>query len=370
MFGLPVTSGFHRSSWSNEFTGEIQIMASLLFFGASFIGQRYAMLQGMGPISYNACRYIFSTFFLCIAKYGLGLAADYEEEEKKDKLRISIYNVEESEDSKRDISQKDCCSNDLLIYGLGLGVANFAGSLLQQIGLVTVTAGKTGFITGMYVVIVPIVEYLTPGFNSSLSIRAWIAAGLSFFGLFLLSGCAGHEVCFGGAIKMGEATVFVSMLFWVVSIMMSDVGSKKVEVVLLTLVDFLTTTVITLLLALYMEPEAWVYPYTSIQRNIVSIIAVGFSEAVAFTLSTLGQMYTPPSRAALLFSLEAVVCAFLSYIFLNETLRPLETCGGFLMFSAALVSSWSFGSEEEEDDGRTTDLQATAEEGRPLLRAQ
>lgn len=367
MFGLSVTSEFHRSSWSNEFTGEIQIMASLLFFGASFIGQRYAMLQGMGPISYNACRYIFSTFFLFIAKYGLGLAANYQEEEKTE---VIANKVEEADGSKKDEAQKACCSNDLLIYGLGLGVANFAGSLLQQIGLVTVTAGKTGFITGMYVVIVPIVEHLTPGFNSNLSIRAWIAAALSFVGLFLLSGCAGHEVCFGGAIKMGEATIFVSMLFWVVSIMMSDVGSKKVEVVLLTLVDFLTTTIITLLLALYMEPEAWVYPYTNIRHNMVSIVAVGFSEAVAFTLSTLGQMYTPPSRAALLFSLEAVVCAILSYIFLNETLRPLEICGGFLMFSAALVSSWSFGAEDVEEDTRTTDSQATVEEGKPLLRTQ
>eukprot|EP01031_Cornospumella_fuschlensis_P035311 gene35311-42788_t len=348
MFGLSVTSGFHRSSWSNEFTGEIQIMVSLLFFGASFIGQRYAMLQGM-------------------AKYGLGLAANYEKDEKADKsLHSNDPKNESNKEDKENDSTKDCCSKDLLIYGLGLGVANFAGSILQQIGLVTVTAGKTGFITGMYVVIVPIVEHLTPGFSSSLSVRAWVAAGLSFIGLFLLSGCAGHEVCFGGAIKIGEVTVFVSMLFWVVSIMMSDVGSKKVEVVLLTLVDFLTTTVITFLLALYLEPASWVYPYTHIRHNIVSIVAVGFSEAVAFTLSTLGQMYTPPSRAALLFSLEAVVCAFLSYIFLDETLRPLEICGGFLMFSAALVSSWSFG-EEEEDGARITDNQATVEEGRPLL---
>eukprot|EP01031_Cornospumella_fuschlensis_P036795 gene36795-44636_t len=311
MFGLSVTSGFHRSSWSNEFTGEIQIMVSLLFFGASFIGQRYAMLQGM-------------------AKYGLGLAANYEKDEKAEKTLLSNDPKNESnKEEKENDSTKDCCSKDLLIYGLGLGVANFAGSILQQIGLVTVTAG-----------------------------------------LFLLSGCAGHEICFGGAIKMGEVTVFVSMLFWVVSIMMSDVGSKKVEVVLLTLVDFLTTTVITFLLALYLEPASWVYPYTHIRHNIVSIVAVGFSEAVAFTLSTLGQMYTPPSRAALLFSLEAVVCAFLSYIFLDETLRPLEICGGFLMFSAALVSSWSFGEEEEEGDhdgARVTDSQATVEEGRPLL---
>jgi drug/metabolite transporter (DMT)-like permease len=311
MFGLSLGSNGPRSTWSNEVIGEIQILISLIFFGASFIGQRYSMLHGIGPISYNACRYIFSTLFLCIAKYGIGLKSSYEKEDEKNRNNEAPSQL-----------------SNLWFYGICLGICNFAGSILQQIGLVTVTAGKTGFITGMYVVIVPIAEYLVPGFDSNLNLMSWLAAGLSFVGLFLLSGCAGHEQCFGGAIKMGEVIVFISMFCWVVSIMLSDVGSKKVEVVTLTLIDFFITTIITIGFALYFEPEAWVYPYTSIRSNWISIVVVGFSEAVAFTLSTLGQMYTPPSRAAVLYSLEAVVCAVLSYFCLNEHLRFIEIIGG------------------------------------------
>ena len=244
--GISNVSTSKRKNWSNEVTGEVQILVSLLFFGVSFIGQRYAMLQGMGPISYNACRYIISSIFLYIAKFGLGLSSNYEAKIEKNASPSTL--TECSNEVVDSSHEESCCSKDLLIYGLGLGVTNFAGSILQQIGLVTVTAGKTGFITGMYVVFVPIVEHLTPGFNSSLGIRSWIAAGLSFIGLFLLSGCAGQEVCFGGAIKMGEVIIFVSMLFWVLSIMLSDLGSKRVEVVLLTLVDFVTTTIITLII--------------------------------------------------------------------------------------------------------------------------
>jgi len=321
---------------NQRWVGEAQIVTSLLFFGISFVYQRSAMLNGMKPITYNACRYVVSTALLFITKYFSG-----------DILHDDVLSTPQHEV----VQQQGNRWKQLLFYGSILGIANFGGSLLQQIGLVTVTAGKTGFITGMYVVFVPIVEYLIPWYNSTFDVVACVAALVSLFGLYLLSGCAEQQVCFGGAIGEGEVIVFVSMLFWVISIIISDMGTKKVDVVMLTCVDFSVTTIITLVLAFIFEADNWQYPFTAIHDNWKTIILVGFTEAVAFLLSMLGQMYTPPTRAALLFSMEAAVCGIFSYFLLDETLSWIEIFGGSLMLCAAVFSSTHITTEIEELEG-------------------
>eukprot|EP01039_Chlorochromonas_danica_P008316 gene8316-9168_t len=354
MFGIPSNSPFHPAKWSNEVIGEAQIFIALILFGIAFIGQRYAMLNGIGPITYNACRYIVSTIFLCTIKFVFGMSSSYNQSDSSksnDNGDDHNHHNKQNKETVIEMVDQSAASRDLWMFGVSLGIINFAGSILQQIGLVTVSAGKTGFITGMYVVIVPIAEYIIPGFNAHLSNRSWIAAGVSFVGLFLLSGCAGHEKCFGGAIR-------------------EDVGCKRTEVVTLTLIDFSTTTIITLLLALYFEPEAWVFPFTTIRNNWFSIVIVGLCEAVSFTLSTLGQMYTPPTRAALLFSMEAVVCAVFAFFILGEVLSVVEIIGGTLMFAAAVVSSYDDSGDDDEDEEEEEQKgrqEGTMEEGRPLL---
>ena len=81
------------------------------------------------------------------------------------------------------------------------------------------SADKTSFIIGMYVVLVPIVTWAVPGFGEGgqASVWSWLSVLLSMAGLYLLSGCAEEQVCVGGALGQGEFFVFVSMLFWVVA---------------------------------------------------------------------------------------------------------------------------------------------------------
>lgn len=285
------------------------------------------MLNGMDPIVYNVYRYIVSTLVLFAMKY--------------------VFKLESKRDDDNIGAESSIFSRNMLFFGVLLGMTNFGGSLFQQMGLVTVTAGKTGFITGMYVVFVPIVEYFLPLFHNSLTVGSWIAALMSLVGLYLLSGCAEQETCFGGAIKEGEVLVFVSMLFWVVSIMASDIGSKKLEVISLQFVDFVVTTILTIVLALLLVPHK--FDYNQLVDNWVYVVVVGFSEAFAFTLSTMGQSYSTPSRAALLYSLEAVVCAIFSYFCLSELLTSIEIIGATLMTVAAFVSSSSEITEEDEE---------------------
>eukprot|EP01034_Spumella_vulgaris_P028608 gene28608-35494_t len=187
----------------------------------------------------------------------------------------------------------------------------------MQIGLVTVSAGKAGFITGMYVVFVPIVEYLVPGFGTHLSWKSWVAALLCLLGMYLISGCAEQAVCLGGAFKGGEALLVGCMFCWVVAIMTDDVGAKSLDVLSLVCVNFLVVTVLSLCLALIAEPEYWVYPFTGIRSNIGVIMTLGCTFCLAFALTTSGQSHVQPARASLLMSMESLACVLCAYLFLD-----------------------------------------------------
>eukprot|EP01040_Poterioochromonas_malhamensis_P019528 gene19528-23086_t len=196
---------------SNELVCELQIVLALFLFGTSFVCQKQAMVNGMQPITYNFCRYFVSSVVLWVLKDGFGWRLQIDD---ADSINVSTREgavVEQVKDARRELERRQ-----LIQYAIILGLCNYGGSMLQQIGLVTVTAGKTGFITGMFVVFVPLVEYLfIPKYRGNMTLTLLGAVSLSFVGLYLLSGCMEQEVCLGSAIKQGEMIVFVSMLFWV-----------------------------------------------------------------------------------------------------------------------------------------------------------
>lgn len=341
------------SGQSNEFIAQIQIIISLFFFGISFVCQKQAMTNGMQPITYNFCRYFISTLVLYALKEIFHLKID--EEESINSTKNVNPNKPQHLITEPTLLDKFYSNfseeHQIIIFGLLLSFTNFGGSMLQQIGLVSVTAGKTGFITGMFVVFVPIVEYLfIPKYRHHLNVGVIFSVFISFSGLYLLSGCLEQEVCLGGAIGQGEITVFISMLFWVLGIIISDYGAKSVEVITMTFYEFLLTTIFTLCFALYFEFDNFLYPFTAVRENWHLIIIVGFTEALAFALSTLGQMYTPPTRATILFSMESVTCAVLAFLILGEKLTYIEIFGAVLMTVAALISSLTAPSDDVEEE--------------------
>ena len=153
----------------------------------------------------------------------------------------------------------------------------------------------------------------------------------------------------------GELLVLISCLFWAVSILSSDAGAKRCDCVSLTLVDFFIAGVVSLIVAVVMEPAEWSYPFTNIRNNWHFISIVGFTEGSGFTLATIAQMHVEPSRAGLLLSLETVSTALCGYLFLNETLTHIELLGCFLMFAATYISS-SFDKDDDDDGGKSVSL--------------
>jgi drug/metabolite transporter (DMT)-like permease len=314
-----------------ETIGELQIIFSVVIFGVSFVLARFAMIDNkIGPITFTACRFLVSTALL----YVFRPCAQKLIHSEVEKLEVNVHNDSESFNLKSDHMQ-------LWLWGTICGISNLTASILLQIGLMTVTAGKAGFITGMYVVFIPVIEYFLPGYGVQLTWKSWAAAIVCLAGLYLISGCAEQDVCFGsgGALGWGELLVLGSMLCWIVNIMIGDIGAKNLDVFSFTLVDFFVCSVCALLLSFVFESEQWVYPFTSITSNWVVILVIGLTEALAFPLSTMGQMYVSPARASLLMSLESLTCALGGFLFLGEFLSGIELVGCLLMFAATLVST-------------------------------
>ena len=309
-----------------ERVATVQLFFSTFLFGISFIGQKIAMTQGIGPITYTACRFLVSTILLALSQ----------------PLVRYYFHTEVEVEIKAGDTGRTQIIPEVIKWGGMCGLASFGGSNLQQIGLGTVSAGKAAFITGMYVIFVPIVELLLPGFGLHLNWKIWVSASVSLLGMFFLSGAQlSLDFSSSAAFLTGETIVFISMLFWVLAIISADVGTKRgVDGVSFTLVEFSVSTILSITLALTFEPQSFIYPYKAIFNSWQMIALVGVTEGISFLFATLGQMYTAPSKAALIFSLESVAAAVGAYFFLGEILSYTELFGCFLMLSAAVLCSY------------------------------
>ena len=212
---------------------------------------------------------------------------------------------------------------------------------MQQVGLYYVEAAKMSFITGTFVIFVPMVEWCIPGFGSGLNSSIWISAAVSIIGMLLLSGCLGTEESITNeeSVISGEVIVFVSMLLWVVVLMATDVAAKVVDCISLAVVEDLVCSLLTLFAAFSLEPQMMSYPYDAIIRSWDIILIVAVVEGSAVVLGILGQVYVSPSVTALISSSASVYTAIGGYLFLGEILRPLEMLGCVLILAATVYAA-------------------------------
>jgi drug/metabolite transporter (DMT)-like permease len=334
----------------------VQLVMSSVLFGICFVAQKQAMGDGMTPITFTAARYVVSLTLLLILK-----------------PLLQLQNVHTGKDEVcRTIESQSYSAKRLLFetikWGGMCGLGSVFGSNLQQIGLVTVTAGKAAFYTAMYVIVVPIVEYCLPGFGAKLNWRIWLSAIVSAFGAYLLSGCASEEAgCFDtwsssrnrdgdlntGLSHVGDLIVIASMFCWVFSIIACDVGTDRgVDGVSFTIVEFGVCTFFSVVLSLVFEPRAWDDIFTSVTKSGSMVLLVGITEAVSFLLATLGQIYVDASKSAVIFSFESVVGAVGGYFWLGEKLDTIEIVGCVLMLGAVLFSSYE--TSKDYDDNSTS----------------
>ena len=210
--------------------------------------------------------------------------------------------------------------------GLLCGVALMSAASLQQVGIMRTTVGKAGFITAMYIIIVPIL-----GVFMGRRIRPliWGCVLLAAVGLYLLSMSGSFSLQSGDALCLACAVIFA------VQIMLVDHYVEVADGVRLSAIQFLTASALgTVMMLLFEHPSLG-----AVWNARVPILYAGImSSGVAYTLQIIGQRGLNPTIASLIMSLESVIAAAAGFIFLHQTFTGRELCGCILMAAAIVLA--------------------------------
>lgn len=216
--------------------------------------------------------------------------------------------------------------SDMLGFGL-VGISLFAGMATQQVGLLSTSVTNSGFLTGLYVVLTPILGVLL--FREFPHRVTWVAAILSLIGIYLLSG--GNI----GALVIGDLLTIVSAACWALQVVMiARFVGQSGRPLALSVTQFAVTGGIALLFALLLEPIYW----SSIVAAGPQILYAGiFASGFAFTLQVIGQRYTSAPQAAIFLSSEAPFAALFAFWWLGERVGMIGLAGCVLIFIAMLA---------------------------------
>jgi len=272
-----------------------------MIWGSAFVAQRFGA-EHMAFASFTAVRHALGALVLLVV--------------------VAVFD----RGSRRPRADRAARWREVLLPGLGVGVALSGGSLLQQAGLATTTAGNAGFITGLYMVFIPIVGWLV--FRQRAGRWVWLGAAMGLAGLYLLSVRDGFTVNGGDLLVLGCA------VFWTGHILaLERLGS--LDPFRLCVVQFATCAVISLVVAVAVERT----PLTGVTQTLGPLAYAAFlSTGVGFTLQVLGQRDAPASHAALIMALEAVFAAIGGALVLGERMDLRSLLGAGLMLGAVIVA--------------------------------
>ena len=220
---------------------------------------------------------------------------------------------------------------DLILGGLCCGVLLTIASNLQQAGLSDTSAGKAGFITALYVVLVPVFGIF---FRRRASLQVWISVAIAVLGLYLL--------CITGSFTIAASDLYVLLcaLVFALHILCVDHFAGRVDGVKLSCAQFLVMAVLSGAGALLFEtPDP-----AELMACLWPLLYVGvFSSGVAYTLQILAQKDSDPTVVSILLSLESVFSVLAGAVILGDRLSPREYAGCVLMFAAVLLAQIPIG---------------------------
>ncbi len=285
---------------SNEAAPSAARYESLLFitaaiWGTGFVAQRLGM-QDLGPFSYNAARFLVGALTLVPVLLA---------------RKVSIASMR-------------AALGPGLVAGAVLAVA--AG--LQQAGLQYTSAGKAGFITGVYVVLVPIAAM---ALGKRTPPRTWLGAFCAFCGLYILSFSS------ISGINRGDALVLASAFFWTAHILVLDRWAARVDPIALACVQFAACSALCWLGAGLTEaPTVADFVAGALPIAYGGVLSIG----VAYTLQAVAQSKAHPARASIIMSLESPFAAIAGFVFLSERMGARELAGCALMLGGTFLAQW------------------------------
>ncbi|MGD2187002.1 MAG: DMT family transporter [Desulfobacterales bacterium] len=278
------------------------LLTTAIIWGFAFVAQRVGM-DYVGPFTFNGIRFAIGSLSL---------------------LPLVLISREQKTATSKILPNPGL--KTILFGGGALGLALFSGASLQQIGLVYTTAGKAGFITGLYVIIVPILGLF---WKQQPKIGTWIGAILAAVGLYFLS------VTEQFTIEMGDLLVLIGAFFWAAHVLIIGWLSPRINAIKLAFSQYFACTILSLITASAVELITW----PSIVEAAVPILYSGvLSVGIAYTLQVIAQRDAHPAHAAILLSLEAVFAALGGWVILGEIISPRGLVGCGLMLAGMLLS--------------------------------
>jgi len=295
------------------------LLGAAAIWGFAFVAQRMGM-DHMGPFAFNGIRFMMGALTL---------------------LPVILWRARAVE---RPTGKFDS-PKMLLMGGTLAGVLVFLGASFQQVGLVTTTAGNAGFITGLYLVLVPILG-LAVGQRAGKG--TWVGTAVAFAGLYLLS--------FSGSADMswGDMLVLAGAFCWAIQILAIGWLAPKTDVCRLAFVEFFICSVLSLAVAAATETTTW----GGIRAAAVPLLYGGVvSVGIAYTLQVVVQKKANASHGAIIMSLEAVFALLGGALFLEETLTFRGAVGCSMMLAGMIISQlWSLRKAGRRARGKGTIL--------------
>jgi len=279
---------------------DLLMLIAAAIWGFAFVAQREGM-ETMGPFLFNGVRFLIGVVALSPVVWYLS---------KKSQS-----------DQKPEVSTKK-----LLIAGTMAGLLLFTAISFQQVGLQYTTAGKAGFITGLYIFFVPLIGLF---FGQKTGSGTWLGATIALIGLYFLSIKEDFSIAEGDLLQLICAVFFASHVLYI------GYFAKRMDPLKLSLVQYVVTGVLSLIIAIAIELITW----DMIRQTAIPLLYAGvMSTGIAYTLQVVAQQHAHSSHAAIILSLEGAFAVLGGWLLLDEylTTRGLVGCG--LMLTGMLLS--------------------------------
>ena len=291
-----------RETKRSRLLGNLLLTLTAMIWGTAFVAQRVGM-DSIEPLTFSAAR-------MWLSAVAVG----------------AVALLTGRRHAPADAAKRDEVRRNTLLGGLGCGFFLASASVFQQMGLVTTTAGKAGFITAMYMLLVPIIGFAL--FRRKNSWLVWLAVLIGVAGMYLL--CVTEDF----RLTRGDALVCVCALLFSGHILCCDHFAPKANPIAMSAIQFLVAAVLATAAAFIAEQPTW----AKVTSAAIPILYCGLiSGGLGYTLQILGQRYTDPTVASLLMSLESVFAALTGAMLLSERMSARELVGCAVLFAAIIL---------------------------------